>query len=76
MLFCSENAAWEERQMLLISGALFLIFGTNVVIGSMGGPQFLGDVGELLVVISSVLFFVAGIIKKEFNEKASADNNN
>jgi len=61
--------------MLIIAIALFIIFGSNVVLGSMGGPQFLGDVGELLVVISSVLFFVVGIIQKEFKEKVSADSN-
>ena len=58
--------------MLIISGVLFLIFGLNVVLGSLGGPQFLGDLGELLVVIASVIFFVITIIQRENREKESA----
>ena len=61
--------------MLLISIALFMIFGSNVVVGSMGGPQFMGDLGELLVVVSSVLFFVIAIVQKESKEKTSAGSN-
>ncbi|MGI9400670.1 MAG: hypothetical protein ACR2O0_05410 [Rhizobiaceae bacterium] len=58
--------------MLIISGVLFFIFGLNVVLGSIGGPQFLGDLGELLVVIASVVFFVVTIIQRENREKESA----
>ena len=61
--------------MLLIAIALFLIFGSNVVVGSMGGSQFMGDLGELLVVIASVVFFVIAIIQKELKVKISADSN-
>ena len=55
--------------MLIVAGVLFVIFGLNVVLGSMGGPQFLGDLGELLVVLASVVFFVIAIIQRENSEK-------
>jgi len=60
--------------MLFFAVVLFLIFGSNVVLGSMGSPQFLGDLGELLLVISAVIFFVIAIIQREFKEKVSADS--
>lgn len=62
--------------MLILAGVLFLIFGVNVVLGSMGGPQFLGDLGELLVVIASVIFFVTAIIQQENIEKEKARTEN
>jgi hypothetical protein len=67
------------RKALICSGVLFLIFGSNVVLGSMGGPQFLGDLGELWMMILSVVFFVIAIIheenkaKKENQENAAAN---
>jgi hypothetical protein len=60
--------------MLKIALILFLIFGTNVVLGSIGSPQFLGDLGELLIVISSVIFFVIAIIQSENKIKATANS--
>ncbi len=59
--------------MLKIAFALFLVFGANVVLGSIGSSQFLGDLGELLIVISSVIFFVIAIIQSE-NKNQTATN--
>ncbi len=61
--------------MLIFSAVMFIIFGTNVVLGAMGSPQFLGDLGELLFVILSVIFFVIAIIQREAKQKASAGSN-
>lgn len=60
--------------MLKIALVLFLIFGTNVVLGSVGGTQFAGDLGELLIVISSVIFFVIAIIQSEEKTKIAANS--
>ena len=57
------------RKALIGSGVLFVIFGSNVVLGSMGGAQFLGDLGELWMVILSVVFFVIAIIQEEYKAK-------
>lgn len=59
--------------MLKIAFALFLVFGVNVTLGSIGSSQFLGDLGELLIVISSVIFFVIAIIQSE-NQSKTATN--
>lgn len=63
------------RTALIGSGILFMIFGSNVVLGSMGGPQFLGDLGELWMMILSVVFFVVAIIQEE-NKARKEDKEN
>jgi hypothetical protein len=60
--------------MLKIAFALFLVFGANVVLGSIGSSQFLGDLGELLIVIASVIFFVIAIIQSENQNKAATNS--
>ena len=62
------------RIALIVSGLLFGIFGLNVVMGSMGGSQFLGDLGELWMVILSVVCFVCAIVQEENKEKAAAED--
>ena len=62
------------RMALIVAGVLFVIFGSNVVLGSMGSPQFLGDLGELWMMILSVVFFVIAIIQEENKENAAAES--
>lgn len=50
---------------LLVSAALFAIFATNVAIGSFGGKPFLGDVGEMLLLLATTVTFVVAILKSE-----------
>ena len=56
---------------MIISAALFSIFFLNVFLGASGTGRFLTDVQELLVLITSVLFFVAAILKRETAAKQS-----
>ena len=60
------------RKALIGSGIAFVAFASNVVLGSMGGAQFLGDLGELGLVILSVILFVVAIIQKENQANADA----
>jgi len=60
--------------MLKIALVLFLVFGVNVALGSIGSSQFLGDLGELLIVISSVIFFVIAIIQSENKNQTATDS--
>ncbi len=62
--------------MLKIALVLFLIFVANVSLGSIGRSQFLGDLGELFVVIASVIFFVIAIIQSENKSKTTANSEN
>ncbi|PSL18118.1 hypothetical protein [Shimia abyssi] len=52
---------------------LFSVFVANVVIGANGGTQFLGDVGEMIVLFCASLAFVVVTLQKETAEK-SKDN--
>jgi len=48
-----------------ISAVLFGTYFINVFLGASGGGLRLSEVSELLILVVSVLFFVAGILKKE-----------
>lgn len=48
-----------------LAATLFAIFVVNVVIGSTGGTRFLGDVGEMLVLLASACAFVVAILQAE-----------
>lgn len=50
---------------LLIAAVLFGVFAANIGLGSMGRQVFLGDVGEMLVLLAASIFFVAAILKRE-----------
>ena len=45
--------------------ALFLAFLINVVAGAFGYGQFLGDVGEMVLLFAASLAFVVVTLKKE-----------
>ncbi|WP_120496784.1 hypothetical protein [Kiloniella sp. EL199] len=53
----------------IIAILLFLIFASNVVLGSSGQAVFLGDVTEMLVLFAAVIAFVAMILQKEAVQK-------
>ncbi|WP_114287204.1 hypothetical protein [Candidatus Halocynthiibacter alkanivorans] len=48
-----------------IAAALFTAFFANVLLGSSGGEMYLNEVQEMLLLLASVIFFVAAILKKE-----------
>lgn len=60
----------EGGEMLkFASGALFLAFLINVVAGAFGYGQFLGDVGEMLLLFAASLSFVVITLNKEAKDK-------
>lgn len=52
-----------------IAAALFAVFFANVLTGTLTAKPFLGDIGEMLLLLVSSLFFVAGILKSEAASK-------
>jgi len=62
---------------LIAAGTLFAIFALNVALGSFGGAPFLGDVGEMLLLFSASVAFVAAVLKREAaakNDSVKKDN--
>lgn len=55
---------------LAASIAVFIVYFSNVALGAFAGSAFLGDVGEMLVLLVASILFVVAILKKE------ADRNN
>ena len=54
---------------LILSAIFFAILAVNVGIGSAGGQVFLGDIGEMLVLFASSIFFVVAILQREAARK-------
>ena len=48
-----------------VSAVLFGAYFINVFLGASGGGLQLSEVSEMLILVVSVLFFVAGILRKE-----------
>jgi VIT1/CCC1 family predicted Fe2+/Mn2+ transporter len=48
---------------------LLVIFFTNVLIGTLGGQPFLGDVGEMLLLLVASIIFTITILKHERVER-------
>ena len=48
---------------------LLVIFFTNVVMGTLGGQPFLGDVGEMLLLLVASIIFTITILKHERVER-------
>ncbi len=59
---------------LIATLALFVVFTANVVIGASGGAQFMGDVGEMLVLLAASLCFVVVTLQREAADKSKKDN--
>lgn len=47
----------------------FVVFATNVAMGAFAGNAFLGDLGEMLVLLVASTFFVVAILQKEADRK-------
>ncbi|CTQ32680.1 hypothetical protein [Jannaschia rubra] len=50
---------------LLIAVFLFSVFVLNVVLGSTSGRAFLGNVGEMLMLLGASVAFVVAILRRE-----------
>lgn len=62
-------SAWD-RICLLGSLVLFVIFFSNVALSAAGMGGYFGDITEMLILFSSSILFVAGVLIREFNEKS------
>ena len=58
---------------LYLSAAFLAIFALNVALGSIGGPVFLSDVGEMMVLLAASAVFVVAILNKESSRKSNED---
>ena len=54
---------------LLASIVVFAIYFTNVALGAFFQAAFLGDVGEMLVLLAAAVLFVVAILQKEADQK-------
>ncbi len=54
---------------LALSAITFAVFAVNVGLGAFAGNAFLGDVGEMLVLFATSIFFVVAILQKEAARK-------
>lgn len=50
------------------SFVVFAVFFVNVALGAFADAAFLGDVGEMLVLLSASILFVVAILKKEADQ--------
>ncbi|MAA69736.1 MAG: hypothetical protein CL915_13475 [Deltaproteobacteria bacterium] len=55
---------------------LLVIFFTNVLIGTLGGQPFLGDVGELFLLLVASIIFTITILKHERVERIERNKSN
>lgn len=55
----------STQKFLGLSGALFLVFFINVVLGALEVSKFLSDSGEVLVLLGAVVAFVVCILTAE-----------
>lgn len=58
---------------LLSSLIVFAVFFLNVTLGAFGGTAFLGDVGEMVVLLVASILFVVAILKKEADRNTKDD---
>ncbi|MFT5346014.1 MAG: hypothetical protein ACI95S_001756 [Dinoroseobacter sp.] len=54
---------------LIGASVLFALFVINVAMGAFFNASFLGDVGELLVLLATTILFVVVILQKEADAK-------
>lgn len=54
---------------LAASFIVFAIYFANVVLGAFASSAFLGDVGEMLVLLAASILFVVAILQKEADHK-------
>lgn len=58
--------------ILILAGILLALFVGNVVMGSTSNAAVLGNVGEMVLLLTASIVFVIGILKKEADAKAAA----
>ena len=56
---------------LIASFIVFVIYFSNVALGAFADNAFLGDIGEMLVLIGATVLFVIAILQKEAARDAS-----
>lgn len=54
-----------------IAAVLFAAYFGNVFLGAFGGGPILSEIGEMLLMTASALFFVAAILKREAAAQAA-----
>jgi hypothetical protein len=54
---------------LAASVVVFAFYFANVALGAFANSAFLGDVGEMLVLLAASILFVVAILKKEADHK-------
>ena len=54
---------------LAASLIVFAIYFGNVALGAFASSAFLGDVGEMLVLLAASILFVVAILQKEADHK-------
>ncbi|ABD54265.1 hypothetical protein Jann_1348 [Jannaschia sp. CCS1] len=63
----------DRRAMAFLAAAILLAaFIGNVILGASSNSAILGNVGEMLLLLSASILFVIGILKKEADAKAEA----
>lgn len=55
-----------------IAAILLAAFIANVILGASSNSAILGNVGEMLLLLTASIVFVVGILKKEADVKAEA----
>ena len=55
---------------------LLVIFFTNVLMGTLGGQTFLGDIGEMLLLLVASIMFTITILKHERIERIERNKSN
>lgn len=55
---------------------LLVIFFTNVLMGTLGGQPFLGDVGEMLLLLVASIIVTITILKHERIERIERNKSN
>ena len=61
--------------MFLVSAIIvFAVFFSNVAMGAFADAEFLGDVGEMLVLSFASVLFVVAILKKEADRSKHDDS--
>ena len=50
---------------LIASFVVFVVYFSNVALGAFADSAFLGDVGEMLVLMAATVLFVIAILQKE-----------
>ena len=61
---------------MIMAIGFFAIFLANVLLGAFGQAQFLGDVGEMLVLFAASMAFVVVILQRETAEKSKKQTEN